>query len=252
MTSADAVAAPRRSRWPRVLLIAVLVLAVLAVAAELIARSVLPGIVRGIVIEQLDLPADQQLDVAADGVLLPQLIAGSLNALHLSSEQVTIGTLTGAAEVTAHGVPLRGGDLGSASGTVRIDESQFAPFVQASGLPIESISLAEPDVTAEGSVSVLGISLPLSLTVTPEADAGELVLVPKAATIGGFELTAEELEMRLGELGEQLTQPQWICIADRLPAGIRLTAISVQGAEVVADFDVDGAALYATGSCPTS
>ncbi|MES2866484.1 MAG: DUF2993 domain-containing protein, partial [Actinomycetota bacterium] len=59
----------RRARWPWVLLIIVLVVAVLAVAAEFIARAVLPGIVRGIVIEQLELPADQQLDVDASGIL---------------------------------------------------------------------------------------------------------------------------------------------------------------------------------------
>ena len=49
-------AAPRtRRRWPWVLLIVVVVLALLVVAAEFIARAVLPGIVRSIVIEQLDL-----------------------------------------------------------------------------------------------------------------------------------------------------------------------------------------------------
>ena len=93
--------ATRRARWPWVLLIIVAVVAVLVVAAEIIARAVLPSVVRGIVIEQLDLPADQQIDVAASGILLPQLIGGRLDELHLSSEKVTIGGITGSADVTA-------------------------------------------------------------------------------------------------------------------------------------------------------
>ena len=70
-------------------------LGALAVAAEALARSILPGVVRGIVVEQLDLPAEQKLEVQAAGVLLPQLIAGRLDALHLSSDEVTLEGITG-------------------------------------------------------------------------------------------------------------------------------------------------------------
>ena len=113
---------PKRRRWPWVLLIVVVVLAALVVAGEFLARAVLPGIVRGVVIEQLDLPADQQLDVEATGVLLPQLIGGELDELRLSTESVDLGTITAAVDVTAIGVPLRGGDLTDAQGTVLIDQ----------------------------------------------------------------------------------------------------------------------------------
>src|SRR5690606_11550619 len=112
----------QRARWPWVLLIVVGILAVLLVAAEFVARRILPGVVRGIVIEQLELPTDQQLDVDASGILLPQLIGGRLDELHLKTDAVTIGGVTGAAAVTAVGVPLRGGDLDGAAGTVRIDQ----------------------------------------------------------------------------------------------------------------------------------
>lgn len=77
-------AAPRtRPRWPWVLLIVVVVLAVLVVAAELIARAVLPGVVRSIVVEQLDLPADQQLDVETQG--LPAAAADRRHPRHAAS-----------------------------------------------------------------------------------------------------------------------------------------------------------------------
>lgn len=245
---------PKRKRWPWIVGGVVVVLIVLVVAAELIARAVLPGIARGIVIDQLDLPADQQLDVQAEGVLLPQLIAGNLTELTLSTDAVTIGDITGAVDVTALGVPLRGGDLESASGTVRIDQEQFQSLLEHTDLPIDSLTFEEPDVTAAGSVPVLGFGLPVALTATPGAVGGELTLTPVRLLIGGVELNADEVSDRLGELGSRLTETQHICIADQLPAGLTLTGLTIEGSEAVADLSVAGGivsdpALQENGVC---
>src|SRR5690606_25257678 len=135
--------------------------------------------------EQLDLPADQQLDVEASGVLLPQIIGGRLDELHLSTDSVTIGGITGSADVTALGVPLRGGDLTDATGTVRIDQDQFTHLVSAAVLPIDEMRLAEPDVSASGSCSVFGVPVPVSASATTAADNGELLLTPVEVRVGG-------------------------------------------------------------------
>jgi len=248
-------AAGPRLRWPWVLLVVVVVVAALAVAAELLARSILPGVVRSTVIEQLQLPQDQQLDVEADGILLPQLIAGRLDDLHLSTDRVTVEGVTGAADVTATGVPLRGGELGGVTGTVRIDESQFAALLSDAEVPIDSVSFAEPDAVVSGTVPVLGMSVPLSLTVTPSVAGGDLTLSPKAVAIGGVEVDADQVRSTLGSLGEQLTRTWTVCIADRLPAGVVLTGLEVVGTEAVIDVDVDGAivteeTLRDRGACP--
>lgn len=245
----------KRRRWPWVLLIVVVVLALLAVAAELVARALLPGIVRSIVIEQLDLPADQELAVTADGILIPQLLNGRLDTLHLSTDSVTLEGITGAADVTASGVPLRGGDLGGASGTIRIDESQFTALLAGTDLPIETVSLDAPDATVSGSVAVLGIPIPVSLTVTPGIAEGDLELTPVGLTIGGLEVDADQVGASLGSLGERLTETQRICIADQLPAGVLLTGLTVEGSDAVIDVDVDGRiatdrSLLEKGVCP--
>jgi len=246
-------AGPRR-RWPWVLLVVVVVVAALAVAAELLARSILPGVVRSAVIEQLQLPQDQQLDVEADGILLPQLIAGRLDGLHLSTDEVTVQGVTGAVDVFATGVPLRGGDLTGATGVVRIDESQFATLLGATDLPIESVSFAAPDATVAGSVTVLGTAVPLSLTVTPGIADGDLELVPQRITVGGVDVEAAQVRATLGALGETITQTQRICIADQLPAGLTLTGLAIEGTEAVIGVDVAGAivsdqSLLEKGSC---
>ena len=244
----------RRARWPWVVLVIVLVLAALIVAAEFLARAILPGIVRGIVIEQLDLPQDQQLDVDAAGILLPQLIGGRLDELHLTTDAVTFGGITGAADVTATGILLRGGDLTEAHGTVRIDQEQFTDLVTASDLPVDEIGFDEPNVTASGSFEVFGMPVPVSVTVTPGADAGELLLTPVELQIAGLTLNAADIAERFGDAAAQLAGPQRICIADQLPAGLTVTGLEIDGTEAVIDLDVDGAiatdeSLQQNGSC---
>lgn len=252
---ADAVAPRRRrKRWPWVLLIVVIVLALLAVAAEFAARSILPGVVRSIVIEQLDLPADQQLDVEADGILLPQLIGGRLDSLHLTTDSVTLEGITGAVDVTATGVPLQGGDLGGAEGTIRIDESQFTTILAKTDLPVETVTLDSPNATVAGSVAVLGIQIPIALTLTPGVAEGDLELTPVSLSIGGLQVDADQVGSQLGSLGAQLTGTQRVCIKDQLPAGIVLTGLQIEDSEVVIDVDVDGAiatdaTLLEKGTC---
>ncbi|MCK8466355.1 DUF2993 domain-containing protein [Microbacterium sp. KSW4-16] len=248
--------ATRRRRWPWVLLVVVIVLAALVVAAEFVARAVLPGIVRSIVVEQLDLPADQQLDVETRGLVLPQLIGGNLESLRLSTDSVTLEGITGAAEVTATDVPLRGGELGGASGTIRIDQGQFTSLLAGTDLPIESVELEAPNATVSGSITVFGASVPLSLTVTPGVVDGDLELTPVAASIGGLDIDLDQVGSTLGSLGQEVTKPQRVCIADQLPAGLTLTGLEIVDGAAVIDVDVDGAIVTDTslqdkGVCPS-
>lgn len=249
--------APRRKRrrWPWVLLILVVVLAGLVVAAEFIARAVLPGVVRSLVIEQLDLPADQQLDVEADGILLPQLLGGTLDSLHLSTDAVTLEGITGAVDVTATGVPLQGGDLAGAAGTIRIDQAEFSTLLDGTDLPIETVTLDAPNATAGGSFTLFGVDIPFALTVLPGVAEGDLELTPVEVSVGGIVIDADQVDSSLGSVGSNLTQTQRICIADQLPAGLTLTGLEIEGNAAVIDIDVDGAiatdpALLEKGVCP--
>ncbi len=246
-----------RRRWPWVLLIVVVVLALLVVAAEFIARAVLPGIVRSIVIEQLDLPADQAARRGdARACCFPQLIGGSLDTLHLSTDSVTLEGITGAADVTATGVPLRGGDLGGAAGTIRIDQAEFTSLLAGTELPVESVEFAAPNATVSGSISVFGAAVPLSLTLTPGAVEGDWSSRRSLASIGGLDIDLDQVGSTLGSLGEGLTQPQRVCIADQLPAGLTLTGLEIVDGAAVIDIDVDGAivtdtSLQEKGVCPS-
>ena len=235
-------------------MIVVLAVAVLAVVAELIARAVVPAVVRSSVIDELGLPADQQMQVDAAGILLPQLIAGRLDELRITSQNVTIGGVTGSADVTATGVPLGGGDLGAANGTVRIDQQQLTSLLSASELPIEEVTLQEPDLVLAGTLEVLSLQIPASVTVTPGAEDGELVLTVVSVSVGDGQLDLSSVTGWLEDTSAQLSGPHRSCIADRLPAGLTLTGVAIDGDEAVIDIDVDGAiatdpTLVENGTC---
>jgi len=245
----------RRARWPWVVAVIVVVLVVLVVIAELVARSVVPQIVRSTVISELKLPDDQQIDVETPGMMLPQLISGSLDEVTLDSQEVTLEGITGSAHVVATGVPIRGGELGSAQGTVSIDESEFAPLLRDSGIPDAEISLNAPDVNVQGSFAVLGRDVPFGLTVTPATADGDLLLTPVAVQVGGAEIDLQALGNFFGDVGRRLSSPQRICIADQLPAGITITGLRIEGTRAVIDIEADAEiatdpAMLEPGTCP--
>lgn len=253
MTNATAVR--RRPRWPWVVLVIVVVLAGLVAAGEFVARAVVPNTIRSLVISNLDLPADQKLDVQVPGVLLPQLISGTLDEVKLASDEVTIGGITGSARVTASDVPVSGGALGAARGTVAVDQGEFASLLDASQLPISGIELAAPNATVEADLELFGSRIPVGLTVTPGADDGDLLLTPVAIMLNGTSVDLDAVSGLAGAAGAVITQPQRICVADRLPAGITLTGLRIEGSRAVADIAADGritvdSTLLDPGTCP--
>lgn len=238
MTSTSVVR--RRARWPWIVLVVVLVLAGLIVAGEVIARAVVPATVRSLVIDALDLPADQRLDVQTSGMLLPQLAAGTLDQVRLTSDEVTIGGITGSAMVTATDVPVAGGALGAAEGTVSIDQEEFGSLLDTAHLPVTRIALRAPNATVEGEIDLFGRRIPVGITVTPGAEEGDLLLTPVSLSVNGMDVDLDAVSGVIGSAGETITRPQRVCIADRLPAGITLTDLRIEGTRAVADISADG------------
>ncbi|MDF2491463.1 MAG: hypothetical protein K0R60_699 [Microbacterium sp.] len=250
--------APRRRRWPW--LIALLIVLLLVVAAffagEWIARDIITKGVQQQVVSRLDLAADQEVDVDIPGSVLLQLAGGTIDEVTLSSDDVTVGDVTGDVVVRLDQLALwNGPTMADGTATVTLDEAQVrALLATVDGLPAESIGLAEPDVTASTELSLFGAAIPLGLALTPSAAEGDLVLTPAALQLGGVDITADGVRDRFGTLADPVLQGWRVCVAQYLPAGVPLTAVRVQGAQLVADFAVDGALLTdessrAKGSC---
>lgn len=253
----DATAPRRRTgRWITVLVVVVVLLAGALVAAEFLARSVVTSTVRSLVVKNVGLPDDQNVDVSVSGLVLPQLLGGRLDEVVVSSDDVTLGPLTGDVRVDLRGVPVSGdaaADGGVAS--VRLDQDQLRTLLaEVPDLPASTVTVAAPDVMVETSLSLFGIAIPVGVGVTPGAAAGDLTLTPSSFQVGGNAIDADTLRGQFGGIADTVVQTRSLCIADRLPAGLTLTSATVQGQDLVATFDVAGGilndpALQSDGSC---
>src|SRR5688500_18614710 len=151
--------APRRRRrgWPWLIALGiVVVLGVVAwFAAEAIARDLVAQTVRDQVRERLALPADQEVDVTVAGMVIPQLLSGSLDEVTVSSDDVPVGSFEGDVTVTAFGVPLQQGvDMSGATATVTLDAAQLQSVLGTiEGFPAGTVGLEEPDVTMESNLA---------------------------------------------------------------------------------------------------
>ena len=251
---------PKRSRAGLVWLIGIVVVGGLVVAAwfigEAIAREVVVNTVRDRFITELALPADQQVDVGVEGAVLPQLIAGTLNEVTLASDDVTLGEIAGDVTLRATGIPIRGDAAAdAASGTVAMDTDQLQILLsRVDGFPVDTVGLAAPDVTVSTEFSIFGAPVPIGISLTPSAADGDLVLSPSALTLGGADIDASDLADRLGGFADGIVRDWDVCIAEYIPAGVTLTDVSVEGDQIIAAIDIDGAIvsdqeLLENGTC---
>jgi len=244
--------------WPWI--VAFAIVAALAVAAwfaaEAIARQIVTGVVRDQVRTQLALPADQPIEVDIAGVVIPQLIGGSIDEITIASDDVTFGGFTGDVAVTAHDVAVRGtGEMSGATARVTLDQAQLRTLLSGvEGFPADTVGLAAPDVTMSIDLELFGAAIPVGVSLTPSAAEGDIVLSPASLHLGEGAITADELRSRFGRLADSVLRDWDVCIAQHLPSGVTLTGVEVTGDVLVADFDVDGAiatdpALRANGTC---
>ena len=249
----------RRRAWPWIVA-ALAVLALMVVAwfvAEWIAKDFVTKSIRTLIVTQLALPEDQEVDVTVGGMVLPQLIAGTLDDVTVASDDVTIGPTTGDVSVHAQGIPIRGDAPAEAgSATVRLDADQLQGLLASiDGFPVDSVvALDEPDVTMSTDLSLFALTVPIGVSLTPGVAEGDLVLSPAGFRIADAEFTAEGLRDQFGALADAVLREWTVCIADDLPAGVTLSAVAVDGDELVADLIIDGRiitdpALQAEGTC---
>lgn len=249
---------PRRRTGRTIAIVAVIVVVVagLLVAAEAIARSAVASTVRSLVVQKVGLPADQPVDVEVPGIVLPQLISGRLDEVGVSADDVAIGSLTGDVRVRLQGVPVAGGAAASGgSASVRLDPAQLRALLsQIPDFPSDTVGTAAPDVTLSTRFSVFGVPIPVGISLTPGAAGGDLTFTPSSFELGGNRVDAETLRGQLGGVADGALRTWNLCIADRLPAGLTLDSVTVQGDDLVAMFAIDGGllddpALQQNGTC---
>lgn len=254
--------APRRRHrvWPWVLggILVLVVAAVLVV--DYLARGFAEDLIAGQVAEVLEVPDGTPVEVeVGGGSVLLQALSGSLDHIRVSVDDYPVGPLAGDLTLVAEGVPL---DVSKPTRaltvTLDVPESALGAIAgELSGVPIDSVALEEPEIVANGSLTLFGLSLPLGLGLTPGAEDGALTFIPTSIRIGDNTIDAGGLasDPIWGGLARTVLQQQTVCIADQLPAALTITSVTVRGEVLRIELDGSGQALggdgFSTnGTCP--
>lgn len=248
----------KRSPWPWIITAVIVIGLIVAgwFAGEWLARDLVERTIRTQLTDTLGVPAEQDVDIEVEGQVLPQLITGSLDQVTISSEDITLGALTGDITVQATGIPVRGDAPAEAgSATIVLDEEQLrALMATIDGFPSDTLGLADPDVTMTMELNVFGLSFPIGVALTPSAAEGDLVLSPAALQLGGAEISADSLRDRFGAVADTVLRDWTVCIAAYIPAGLTLDSVEVTGETLVAELAIDGGivndpVLQENGTC---
>ena len=233
----------------------VLVLGI-ALGAVVAADFFVRGLVERAVASQLKqtLSIRTAVDVKVEGVsVLAQVITGRLEQVTATAERVHLGELAGRARVVARGVPF---DSAMPVSDVRLEfavAEKDLPAISSnlSGLPVSTVTVERPNVNFTADFDVLGVPVPLGVGLAPKAARGAIAFTPTSIRLGDAEFTADALRAQFGPLADVALATQDICIAESLPAGLRLTAVDLPDNEFVLlfranDVELDNPRL---GSC---
>lgn len=210
---------------------------------------------------ELSLGPEIPLTVAVGGFsVLAQLAGGSLDDVHVSANDVTLGELTGSVTLRARGLPI---DTTKAvqrlTADVRLDAEDVKKVIGTFGtVPLDSLTIADGALHLKSELRVFGaLRIPVGVDLTPSAVHGDIALTPTAVALAGKSASAEDVKQQFPGLGDALFQQRTFCIAGALPKKIVLDSVRVAGSELVLSFAATGLRLDADslatkGTCPSS
>lgn len=251
-TPATAPKQRHRGRTTAIVLVSVLVvLAVLVVVAEFVLRGVVDRQVAQQVEQSLPDGTTGSVDAHAKGVIIPQLIAGSLDDVDIHSKRITVDGIPLAADVTVHDVPIDGaGAVHDVDGTVTLASSSVKDLAKYSPL-FERMSLVDGGVELSGKTAVLGyqISYLARGSVVAQGDGRGITITPKTVRI-----TNSALDLDVGAIPGVTNTPVPVCTARFLPEDLRVRSLDVTKQQatvrIVADeLPLSERGLQTTGRC---
>uniref|UniRef100_A0A942YAD3 DUF2993 domain-containing protein n=1 Tax=Neobacillus citreus TaxID=2833578 RepID=A0A942YAD3_9BACI len=227
MTAAPA-ARPKRRRWPLVLVLVVVLLAVLLVVAEFVLRGVVDRIIADQVEQSLPDGTTGEVTAHAEGVVIPQLLAGSLDRVEIRSDRITVDGVPLAADVTAHDVPVDGkGDVHDVDGHVTLAASSVKDLAKYSPL-FDRLTLVDDGVELRGTTSVLGYDISYAATggVVAQDDGRGITITPESVRI-----TNSSLGLKVDSIPGVTGVPVEVCTAQFLPEQLRVRALDISASE---------------------
>ena len=243
-------------------LVAVVVLGVLLVAAELVARSIVADRVDAELRQAFALDADDPLTASVDGpIVLLQLAQGRLDRVRAEIPGVGAGSIRADVELIAEGVALDARQPSDrVEATVRIAESDVSRLLGALGQAVvRDIQLVDGEVVLVTGFDVFGLGFELAAGVAPSIERGIVSLAPSSLALNGARVELAELRGQFGgfidPIVDPLLAPRDICIAEALPVGLTEQRVDVLDRELVVivsgeNVALGGGDLVERGTCP--
>lgn len=262
MTDDPAEAVPpreRRSRAGRVFFIVagvVVGIAVLLVIADVVVRNVAEQRVAEQIEGELPPGVDGEVDVTIGGFsVLAQYLRGTMDRVELRAPELLVEGAPLDVDVTLQGVPVDfASPVALVDATVVADEATVNRLIAVAGIE-GGLTLGDGAVGYERSIDIDVLSMPIAITVevtaTPVA-AGDTVVLDSV----GVDVSAAGGTVDLTGLAERIIgdDPIEVCVAERLPQGVEITAIDVTEGSVrveahATDLQLDERSLADTGTC---
>ena len=234
----------KRRRWPVVLIVVVVVLAALTVVAEFVLRSVVDRTIAQQVEQSLPSGTTGKVQAHAKGVVIPQLLAGTLDEVEITSRRLTVQGVPLAADVTAHRVPVDGeGDVRNVDGTVTLAASSVGALSKYSPL-FDRMSLADGGVELSGTTAVLGYDITYAAkgAVVADDDGKGITITPKTVRI-----TNSSLGFKVDSIPGVSNVPVQVCTAKFLPEQLRVRSLDITSRQATVRVTADSLPLNEAG-----
>lgn len=218
-------------RWWKLAAWIVAAVVVILGAGEIAIRVVAPNIITSTIREQLSLTSDHPVDVSLGGSAVMHAFSGTLGDVDVSVADVPVFDdilISLAAHADAMPFDVASRPLEGGTATLTIPKDQLGPVISLATSGIASTGAVKAGELEVGrTVSLFGQDVPVTASVALSIVDGALAIDPRGVTAAGFDLSADELHRLTGSLLDGVLQSHTLCVQDRIPAGISLTAIEL-------------------------
>ena len=223
----------RSLRWLWWLIGIALVLGVAIVIADFAARAYAEDRAAAEISSSLPDSVQGDIDVSIGGTsFLAQIVTGRIGEVTLDAPQLTVSGVPVAAHVVADGVPTDlSQPIDQVRATLTLDQDAVDKVISIPGG--SSLMLGDGQVSYDGSLSLLGLSVGYQVTGEVTASGTDVMIQPGAATL---DQGAGSLNLDLGQLlGGVTKDPITICVANYLPQGAQIQSLTVREGQATVD-----------------
>lgn len=230
------------ARTLKVIVALVVTVGVLAGLGEWGLRLAIPGVVRGIAQEQLDIPNSHPVEVDLGGSALLHAIGGGVGDITVEIPDAPVADGVRATLIfSAKRSPFdpSKGDLTDAKAAVYVPTADLGPMISllTNGV-VDSGKTSSGELVVGRQLEALGFTVPIEATLGLTAVDGEVLVEPRGLSAVGFDLSVDQLASATGGLLDPLLSARQLCVREWLPAGATLSDIRITTSGARVEFEL--------------